>query len=175
MDSEFSSGAHGPSQPPTSAHKVIGTLNMIFAGLLLMYGACIGIYFVVQAAMTPMLENMQQSGVQESMNAQANQQREKQIAELKEQAETATSDEQRQQIESEIDELQQQEPVEMPKIDMMALNRDPHIVGFLWTDLGTAAVLNVLLFVSGVGLLGPPKAWGAASWLSGPPRLKSSG
>jgi hypothetical protein len=157
MDIESSSGGQTAFEPPTSAHKMIGTLNLVFAGLLLMCGACTGISFLLQVAMAPMTEGYQ-NAMQEAMSAQAEQEREQKIDSLKEQVEAATSDDDRARIEAEIDELQQQEPVEIPKFDMMAAYRDPQIIGFMWTDLITALVLNILLFVSGLGLLAA-KAW----------------
>ena len=158
-------------EPPTSAHKVIGTLNLIFAGLLLMCGACTAINFVAQAAMQPMVEQMQ-GQMQESMHAERKAAQEKQLEALKQEAAEASDEADKARIEAEIAELEEKEEAEPPKFDMMAAYRDPQIIGFMWTDLLTALVLNVLLFISGLGLLVPRP--GPGSWPSGPPCSRSS-
>jgi hypothetical protein len=157
MDTEFSSIPRTPVEPPTTAPRVIGTLNLVFSGLLLMCGACTGINFLVQAAMAPMVDGMQENA-QEMMSAQAKKAREEKLAELKEQAQAATTEEERAEIETQIEEQELEEPVKMPKMDMLAVYRDPQIIGYMWTDLISMVVLNVLLFASGLGLLAA-KAW----------------
>ena len=120
-------------EPPTSAHKVIGTLNLIFAGLLLMCGACTAINFVAQAAMQPMVEQMQ-GQMQESMHAERKAAQEKQLEALKQEAAEASDEADKARIEAEIAELEEKEEAEPPKFDMMAAYRDPQIIGFMWTD-----------------------------------------
>ncbi len=158
MDSDLAATARGPVEPPTSAHRVIGILNLIFGGLMLLCGACTAANFVLQAAMAPMTESMQKS-MQQSMNAQMKVEHEKKLADLQEQVQAATDEDERARLETEIEELEQEKPAEMPEIDMMAAYRNPQIIGFMWTDMCSAVVLNILLAVaSGIGLLAA-KAW----------------
>ena len=157
MASEPSSGAYPPGQPPTSAHKMIGTLNVLFAGLMLLCGACSGVSALMQVAMAPMTEGYQKT-MQETINAQAQKEQDKKIDALKEQEAAATTDEEKAELAAKRQALEDRPPPEIPMADMMAAYRDPRLIGYVIGDIASGLLLNIFLFISGIGLLAA-RAW----------------
>jgi hypothetical protein len=158
MVSDLSSDRNAPRAPPTTARKLIGTLNVLFASVMMLCGACSGVGLLMQVAMAPLSEGVQQQ-MQEAMAAQSKVEQQKIIDDLQSQEDAATSDEEKAALAARRQALEQQPPAELPMADMMGAYRDPAFLGYLITDFATGLLLNVLLFASGIGLLAA-KAWG---------------
>ncbi|HEY2840811.1 MAG TPA: hypothetical protein VGJ26_16760 [Pirellulales bacterium] len=158
MNIERSPGVPQDMLPATSAHKMIGTLNLIFASVLLLVGACCGVSVMGQVAMAPINDNFQKS-MQEGINAQAKIERQKKIDELQAQEEAAATEADKEDLAAKRKLLEQQPLRQAPVVEMMAPYRSPKLIGYMVADLSTSLALNLLLFISGIGLLGA-KSWG---------------
>jgi len=157
MASDLSSGRQPSHEPPTSAHKMIGTLNVLFAGLMLLCGACSGVSALMQVAMAPLSEGYQKT-MQETINAQAQKEQDKKIDALKEQEAAAATDEEKAELAAKRQALENRPPPEIPMADLMSAYRDPRLVGYVIGDIATGMLLNIFLFASGIGLLAA-RAW----------------
>jgi hypothetical protein len=149
-----------PVQPNTSVPRVIGTLNIIFAICLLLCGACYGLQVLMQSAMAPMMAAQQQQ-FQAAMAAE----RQKEIHNLREEEKAAKTDEEKAQIQAQIKAFQAQPLPTMP--DMTKLTKDVRVQGYCLADIVTGMVLNVVMLISGIGLVGL-KEWGrvTALWVA---------
>ena len=61
MANDPSAGAAPRPTPPTTAHKLIGTLNVLFACVMGLCGVCSGAGLLMQVAVAPMSEQVQQN------------------------------------------------------------------------------------------------------------------
>lgn len=138
-------------EPPTTAHKTIGILNILFSTVLLLLGACCGLSLLSQLALSPAMEAMQQQ-VQQELN-QSEAKRKKEIATLDEQEKAATTEQEKATIKSAREALESQTRPVVPQFDYSATMRDPRILGFGIGDVVTGLLLNLLMLASGVGLL----------------------
>jgi hypothetical protein len=142
-----------PLVPPnTSAPKVIGTLNIVFAMCLLLCGGCYGVQLVAQSAMGPMMEAQQQQ-LQATLLAE----RERRVQELKDEIKAASTDEERKKHEAELKKLEAQPPPKPP--DMSKFLNDNRIRIYFGTEIATGLFLNLLLLIGGIGLV-MLKEWG---------------
>ena len=167
MDSDTTSADRPASPPRTSAHRLIGMLNVSFAGVMLLCGACGSVSMLMQVAMAPLSEGYQRTMI-EALKAQRQQEHDKSIAELKEQEEATENEEEKAQLAAQRKTLEAQPPADVPIADMMAAYRDPKLIGYLVADSITGLVLNALLLASGIGLLAA-RAWARklAIWVAG--------
>lgn len=146
-------------QPPTSAHKMIGTLNLIFASVLLLCGLCMGGSTLMQLAVAPMT----QEAMHQQLEAQAKLEQQNKIDAIKAQEAVAISDEEKEKLAAARQALETQDPAEAPLAEMMddmnSMYRNPTLIGYTVTDFATGLLLNILMFASGIGLLAA-KSWG---------------
>lgn len=152
MANELTSNSQSIPPPATSAHKMIGTLNVLFAGIMLLCGVCSGASVLMQVAMAPVSESYQKQ-MFEGMEAKMQQDREQRIAELKQQEEEAADDEQKAVYAAEREALEQQPPANMPMADIMAAYRDPRLIGYMIADFSSGILFNLLMLASGIGLI----------------------
>ncbi|HEY4309044.1 MAG TPA: hypothetical protein VGN12_06295 [Pirellulales bacterium] len=146
-----------PPVPATTAHRLIGTLNILFASVMLLCGLCSGASLLMQVAMAPMTEGYQKQ-MQETIQAQIEKEHQKKIDELKDQENAAATAEEKARLVAEREALEQKTPAEVPIADMMAAYRDPKLIGYLIADMTTGLFGNVFMLASGIGLLAS-KAW----------------
>jgi hypothetical protein len=158
MVSDPSTGGYAASQAPTSAHKLIGTLNVLFAGVMLLCGVCSGVGVLAQVAMAPLSEGYQKT-MQEAMNTKAEQERDKKIEALKEEEAAAAIDEEKAELAAKRQALEDQPAPEFPLADMTSFYHDSLLIRYGITDAATGVLLNALLFASGIGLLAA-RSWG---------------
>jgi hypothetical protein len=137
---------------------LIGTLNVLFASVMMLCGACSGASMIMQVAMAPLTEGYQKA-MQETMTEQAKKERQARIDALQAQEDAATTEEEKAQFAAQRQTLEQRPAPEIPMLDMMAAYRGPQIVGYLVADFASGLVFNALLFASGIGLLAA-KSWG---------------
>lgn len=149
--------------PDTTVPKTIGLLNMIFGGLLLLCGICSGIYVAWIPLMQPMMQAQQQQ-----FDQQMAAERQKQLADLRQQEKQAKSDEERQPIVARRKHLEAQPLPKMPNMGDMSGLSDPWIRGFYAGDLGSGLLMNILMIVAGIGLVNY-RAWGRTLgvWVAG--------
>ena len=149
-------------EPTTGTPKVIGTLNIVFASILMLCGACYAAQMAAQTMMAPMME-AQMEQMEETLKAQ----REQQVQELEAQAETAETEEDAAAIRAEITTLQATPIPVMPNMAGMYGIDDPRVLAYYAGDIITGLVLNLLMLFSGIGLLGL-KEWGRklAIWVA---------
>lgn len=159
MDTERFSDRPLQGQPATSAHKMIGTLNLIFASVLLLCGLCSGGSMLMQVAVAPMTQEAMQQGLE----AQAKLEHQNKIDAIKAREDVAVSDEEKEKLTAAREALESQEPAEPPLAGMMddmnSMYRNPTLIGYTVTDFATGLLLNMLMFASGIGLLAA-KPWG---------------
>ena len=133
----------------TSLTRTMGTLSIVFGSLLLLCGLCSGLYVSAIAMAGPAMK-----GANAQMQGEFQEERDKEIADLKAQEETAVDDAARDEIVKQRTELEAQPLPNMPDFSKMYGMGDQRVATFMGIDIGTAVVLNILLLVSGIGLLG---------------------
>jgi hypothetical protein len=136
--------------PNTSLPKTTGVLNIAFASLLL-------IFIFIQIGMTllsPMLMGYAQQAIDEAQ-AKVAASRQQQIDALRKQEGTAETEEAKEAIRKQIQAMEAQAAQKVgPDMNVLAEQmKNPVIWIYSWTDEISALVLNVLMLVSGVGLL----------------------
>ena len=152
--------------PNTSLPKTTGVFNIIFGVLLLLFVMLqIGMSF-----MAPTLMRFVQQTTNDSQTraAAARQQR---IDALTKQLAAVETDEEKEALRAQIDALEAQ-AARTPKMpDMQAMTerlQTPAVMVFSWTDMGTSAILNTLMLISGIGLLRlKERARRLAIWVGG--------
>lgn len=160
MTSPFESGGDAfPAQlnvePNRSLPRTLGILNIVFGLLLLLSGLCCGIS-VVSFALAGGMANQPQ--FQAQMDQAWKQQRERNLARLKEQLDGAADPAEKQEIERQMQKLRE---TPLPKIDPFAVYglKDPSVVMFWSIDAFCTIVINLLLIVAGIGLFAVSE-WG---------------
>ncbi len=148
--------------PTPQRAKLVGTLNIVFAALLL-------VYILFQIAMifaSPVL--MQMSGdVLKQAQAKADEQRKAELEALKQEAAQAKTAEEKAQIELRRSTLEKTPQVTMPDMSKVTdMMKAPAYQAYVWTDMVSGLVLNVAMLISGIGLLGLPVANGQKTTLS---------
>lgn len=131
--------------------KVIGILNIAFGAGLLLCGLCSGFYVAILPMTTKAFTQVaKQAEEQQKAPLKA---RLEALAEEEKSAETEEAKiklaKERQQLE---DALNRPSIAPTMNFDKMGLN-DPKLVGYMWAEVGTGIILNVLLIVSGIGLV----------------------
>jgi hypothetical protein len=136
--------ASGVEPKPTTA-KVIGILNIIFASLLLLCGLCAGFYVLIFSSMgswmgasQSQLQRQWEAGMQDA------------IAELEAREKAARTDEEKKRIQDQIKSLKE---LKFKAPDFSKLMGDQRIWGYLLADVVTMLILNVVMLISGIGLV----------------------
>ncbi len=158
-DNEFSP-LLSEQQPKTSIPKTIGILNILFGSLLLLCGICWSLNLMMQSAMGPMMA-MQQQQVQQALEAE----RQRKLQELQELENAAQDEKEKATLKAKQNALKAQPQPKMP--DMTKFTQDVAFQGYAIADVVTGLVLNILMVVSGIGLVGL-KEWGrrTAIWVA---------
>ncbi len=139
-------------RPKTSIPKTIGTLNIVFRALLMLCGICFGLSMAMQSAMGPVMAAQQQQfqQMQEAERAQKLQALQDLEKAAKDENDKAAIQAQQQALKA----------LPMPKMpDMAKFMQEAGFPGYVIADVATGLLLNILLIVSGIGLLSF-KEWG---------------
>ena len=135
--------------PTTSLPKTTGTLNIIFASLVLLF-------VDIQIGMTllaPMLMEFAQSSVREAQT-KVEAARKQQLDALKAEEQAAGTEQEKGRIRGQIKAIEARPQPAGPDLKAIMGKMDsPVIRAYSWTDMGTALILNVLMLASGIGLL----------------------
>jgi len=147
-----------------SACKTIGTLNIIFGAGLLLLGLCCGLQLFAQMTLAPMFTAQSQQQMQAALIAE----RQQQVQRLRDQEKAAKSDEEKAELQTQIKNLEAMPPPKMPDFTKVYGTDDPRVVGYWITDFVSGMILNLLLLISGIGLL-TVKEWGRklGVWVAG--------
>ncbi|MEX0936983.1 MAG: hypothetical protein WDZ59_03925 [Pirellulales bacterium] len=149
--------------PNYTAAKVLGTLNIVFACVLLLCIGCYAIQIFSQAAMAPLMNEQFAE-----MNAQIERDRARRIEGFREQEESAETPEEAERIRQQREQFERMPTPDFSKMMEMWQIKDPRVLGFFATEAGGGALLNVLMLVSGIGLV-TLRPWGRtlAVWIAG--------
>jgi hypothetical protein len=139
-------------RPKTSIPKTIGVLNIVFGLLLMMCSVCVGLSMAMQSAMAPMFA-VQQQQMQQIQEAE----REKRLQVLQNQEQAAADENAKAALREKQKELLAKPLVKMP--DMAKLTSEMGLAQYGIADAVTGLLLNVLLVISGIGLINF-KDWG---------------
>jgi hypothetical protein len=139
-------------RPKTTIPKTIGTLNIVFGSLLMLCAICSGVSLAMQSAMGPMMAAQQQQfqKMQEAERAQK-------LQELQEREKAAADENEKAAIQAQQKALKALPVPKMP--DMAKFTQDADLQTYIIADVVTGLLLNILLIVSGIGLLSF-KEWG---------------
>jgi hypothetical protein len=126
-----------------------GLMNIVFGVLLILYGAgSVLLTYYGQALVKGFQVHI------EAQLATKKAQREAQIADLKEKVKTAKTEAEKKDLESNIQALElRKEPNLAAANEAMNVTADPRIQFYVYTETLAAIVLNVMMVISGVGLL----------------------
>ena len=135
-----------PDHKRSPVPRVIGTLNILFGLALGLCGLCQGISFSGQAAAAPQVRQIFQQQQDELQ---------RQVDELKAQRAQEANDQTSQKMGDQIDDLTEKMGVlEIMPDPMTIWGLDkPHVIGFFAIECVLALLLNLFMFISGVGLL----------------------
>jgi hypothetical protein len=147
--------------PTPQRAKLVGTLNIVFASLLLVYI----LFKIAFNLLTPMLMQMS-GGMIKQVQTKVDQQRQDQVAELKKEAAEAKTAEEKTQAEERLRTLENSPKVTMPDMNKITnLLGTPAYQAYTWTDMISGLALNLVMLISGIGLL-QLKEWGRKMALS---------
>ncbi len=135
--------------PTPQRAKLVGTLNIVFASLLL-------VYILFQIAMlffTPAI--MQMSGdMIKQVQAKTEQTRKDNLEKLKQLAALAKTAEEKSQIEQQRSALEKTPQVTILDMSKMTdMMKAPAYQAYVWSDMISGLMLNVAMLISGIGLL----------------------
>ena len=140
----------GPEvEPNILIPKTIGLLNVIFAVCLMACGMCYAFYGALLPTLATTIEAQQKE-----LKAQQVAARKAEIDALKVQEAKAETEGDKATIRAQIDSISNEPP--MPPIDL-GLNKlgfdDPRVLGYFIVDPASGLILNLVMFVAGIGLL----------------------
>jgi hypothetical protein len=133
--------------------KVLGILNIVFASGLLLCGLCFASSIAVWPALGSLIQEAQKK---EQAKTQAA------LKALDEEEKAAKDEDAKEEIRDRRSILQAQSKstVMASSVGMESMGLDdPKVLAFYWVDLGTGIALNLLMLVSGIGLV-LFKPWG---------------
>src|SRR5262249_47445633 len=154
----------GPPPPRPGLCKTIGVLNLLLGGFLLLCGAgCLNtlLPFLLRNN-PPQLDPAEARRVVEQMRLE-------EVNRLKDAEQSAATEAEREKLRRSRAELAAKPWDIEAQVDFKKVNNDlPWLARYLWADVVTGPVLNLLLLVSGVGLI-LLKGWGRtlALWTAG--------
>jgi hypothetical protein len=138
--------------------RVVGTLNIVFASALILFGLCMGAYITALPFLGRTLGQ-----IQKQQEAKAAAQQEAARKSVEEALAKAATEEEKKDLEAQREVLESRpklQNVQMAQMDfsMMGLN-DPKLRAYYWIELASGLFLNVCMIVAGIGLL-RRKRWG---------------
>ena len=154
-------GYAGPIQqaPATGLARTFGTLNIVFGVLLVLCGMIYGFYLFIFAALMPAMG--------EQIATEMHKQREQKIARLQEQLDDPAADEDQESLNEQLQKAKEEGDPDMPDLGKMFGEDDPQMRLMFLSDVVSGFLLNVGLFISGIGLV-TLKSWGRvlAQWVN---------
>ncbi len=137
--------------PNPQIPRSFGLMNLIFGALLLLVALCYGFWYLYMPTfMRQMQDRVKQ---QQTVTKESNESR---LAEIEKEEAAAKTAEEKAELKTEREEITQRAANPSPDLsEAMGMNamNDWRVKSFLCTEVFAAVVLNVLMIVSGVGLL----------------------
>jgi hypothetical protein len=155
--------ANSLENQPTSAPHTLGILNIVFSIILLLCIACYGTQIIAQGMLGSTF------GANQPQFQQAiEQERQKQLDRLDESIENADTDEKADQLRAQRDALEKTPLPKLPDMSNMVGMKEPGVFATYLFDCLSGFLLNVLMLISGVGLL-KYQSWARkmAIWVAG--------
>jgi hypothetical protein len=142
--------------------KTLGVLNILFALVLMACGTCYGMQIALQPLMAP-LTAAQQQQVQAAVDAE----RAAALQKLDQQEKAAKSDEEKAQLQARRKAVAAQPVPKIPDFTKIWTG-DQRLIAYFVSDITSGLLLNILLFISGIGLLSL-RGWARllALWVAG--------
>lgn len=152
-----------PSDPRPGLFRTIGVLNLIFGGGLLLYGTgCLNVVAPFLVRNNPLrLDRAYAEEVVDLMRRQM-------IEDLRAREQSAPDGAEKARVGKVRLDLESASPRLDRQVDFRRVNGDlPWLARYLWADVLTGPVLNLLMIVAGAGLV-PRKRWGRklAVWVA---------
>jgi hypothetical protein len=137
--------------------RTVGTLNIIFASLLLLCDLGCGVYV---SLLVPTI-GMAMEGMQKKVQDQQEVEKKAFLADLDEKEKAAKTDEEKLEIKAKRLEVEKRPKAVMPgTMDMKQMGwDDPKLVTYVWVTVMSGMLLNLLLLAAGIGLL-QRRSWG---------------
>lgn len=145
--------------------RTIGVLNIVFGAVILLFGVCTGAYIAVMPMFGKAMED-----AQKQLTIKAEAQKQADLDALAAREEAAETDEEKDAIKQERARIEARPAFNMNAgMDFRKMGlTDRRFVRYMWTDLTTMLVLNVLMIASGIGLV-RYRSWGRSLgvWVAG--------
>lgn len=146
-----------PAKPTSQPAKTIGVLNLVFAPLLILGGLCVGIYMTLLIPNLGKFLEVQQQAVARQLEAR----RKAEVEDLEQQEADAQTEAAKAAIRARREAILAT-PLMPPSPELptskMGLD-DPRLIAHFAADSVTGILLNLLMFVGGIGLV-RLRSWG---------------
>jgi hypothetical protein len=138
--------------------RVVGTLNIVFASTLILFGLCMGAYITALPVLGRTLHQ-----VQEAQEAKAKAQQEAALKSVEEALAKAATEAEKKDLENQREVLQSRPSVQSAQaaqldLSMMGMT-DPQVQTYYWIELASGLVLNLCMIAAGIALV-RRKSWG---------------
>ncbi len=135
--------------PNVRIPKVLGILNIVFASGILLCGLCSGFYYMMLPGLMKASVTMQQTAVK-----QFEEEQKADLKKLEEAEKAAKSEEDKAAIEEQRIEVRSRPKPTFGLNDPSTLGLDsPKLKAYMWADLLTSLVLNLMMLVAGIALV----------------------
>ena len=136
--------------PNPQVPRTFGMMNLVFGILLLLFGA----YTIVMLVYGPKIQGAMMAGMKEQQ-ASKKAVRDAKIADLKKKEEAAKTKEEKESIADDREALEKSGEPDVSAImnEAMAMANNPRIVAYSYAENTAGILLNVLMVISGVGLM----------------------
>jgi hypothetical protein len=152
--------------PNPQIPRSFGLMNIIFGSLLLLVGAGTAVWYFLAPTLTRQIQSELKKG-EETRKAQ----HDAKLAELKRREAAAKTEEEKQEVQDELTLLEKDLEPDIPNMDdLFGMNMltDIRIVSYTVGELATGILLNVLMIISGAGLMAMAEwARRLAIWVAG--------
>ncbi len=135
--------------PTPQRAKLVGTLNIVFALLVMLYIA----FNLAMFVLTPMIMEMSQKSLGE-IQAKAETDRKNRVEEVKKELADAKEEQEKTRLKQQLDAIEKTPSIKMPDFKKIQdMTSTPGYRAWMWCDLLSGLALNVGMFISGIGLL----------------------
>jgi hypothetical protein len=144
-----STGQGGYVVPNVRIPKVLGILNIVFASGILLCGLCSGFYYMMLPGLMKASATMQETAIKHFEEEQK-----ADLKKLDEADQAAKSDEEKAAIEKQRIEVRSRPKPNFGLNDPSSLGLDdPKLMKYMWADLLTSLVLNLMMLIAGIALV----------------------
>jgi hypothetical protein len=135
--------------PKPAIPRTMGTLNIIFASILLLSGLCSGITALMLPLMLSKMEPLKQARAESQVKHKAD------VAKLLEQEQAAQTQTEKDELKEKRLDLEDQADMEAIGVEPMAMfgTSDPVVMVFTAADVISGLLLNTTMLVAGIGLI----------------------